>query len=128
VSDARIERVKDLPQELDYLAPDGSEIRLLLSFPRGGLAHCTLPPGATSAAVRHRTVDELWYFLEGRGEVWIEAQEPVAVEPGRCVAIEVGSAFQFRNTGEEPLRFLIATVPEWPGPEEAEPAEGRWTG
>ena len=25
-------------------APDGSEIRLLLETPRGGLSHCTLPP------------------------------------------------------------------------------------
>jgi mannose-6-phosphate isomerase-like protein (cupin superfamily) len=126
---APIEHVKDLPAELGYLAPDGSEIRLLLSFPRGGLAHCTLPPGKTSSAVRHKTVDELWYFLEGRGEVWIESQPDVIdVRPGRCVAIEVGSAFQFRTTGQEPLRFLIATVPEWPGPEEAEPAQGRWAG
>lgn len=45
-----------LPIEYDYLAPDGSEIRLLRSMKGGGLAHCTLPPGAVSQAVRHKTV------------------------------------------------------------------------
>ncbi|MDQ3823861.1 MAG: cupin domain-containing protein [Actinomycetota bacterium] len=121
------ESVKDLPAERDYLAPDGSEIRLLLSYARGGLAHCTLPPGKTSSAVRHRTVDELWYFLDGRGEIWVESlDEPVEVGPGRCVAIKAGDAFQFRATGAEPLVFLIATMPEWPGPHEAEAVQGRW--
>ncbi len=40
----------------DYLAPDGSEIRLLLDLEGGSLAHCTLPPGRISVAQRHRTV------------------------------------------------------------------------
>lgn len=57
---------KDLGESVDYLAPDGSEIRLLPSLPHGGLAHCTLRPGGVSKAVRHRSVEEIWYVLEGR--------------------------------------------------------------
>jgi mannose-6-phosphate isomerase-like protein (cupin superfamily) len=50
----------------------------------------------------------------------------VDVSPGRCLTIEPGEHFQFRNTGAEPLTLVIATIPSWPGPEEAEEVEGRW--
>jgi hypothetical protein len=33
---------KQLPSKVDYLAPDGSEIRLLPSLADGGVCHCTL--------------------------------------------------------------------------------------
>jgi mannose-6-phosphate isomerase-like protein (cupin superfamily) len=113
---------QDVRDAHDYLAPDGSEIRLLTSLPRGGLAHCTLPAGATSASVRHRTVDEIWFFLEGNGQLWrSDRAEPVDVRPGQSLAIRCGVSFRFRNTGDVPLRFIIATMPEWPGAEEAEP-------
>jgi len=55
-----------LPEKYE-LAPDRSEIRPLLSMRRGGLAHCTLAPHGISLAVEHRTIEEIWYFLHGRG-------------------------------------------------------------
>lgn len=57
------EAVVSLKPDRDYLAPDGSEIRLLVSGEHGGFAHCVLPAGRMSAPVRHRTVEELWYVL-----------------------------------------------------------------
>jgi hypothetical protein len=36
-----------LPTDYDYLAPDGSEIRLLPEVGGEGLAHCTLPVNST---------------------------------------------------------------------------------
>jgi hypothetical protein len=48
-----------LGTEVDAIAPDGSEIRLMGARPGGTFAHCTLAPGATSLAVRHRTVEEI---------------------------------------------------------------------
>ncbi|MEK6283898.1 MAG: hypothetical protein AABN95_26395 [Acidobacteriota bacterium] len=36
-------KLKTLPEQYDYLAPDGSEIRLLPDVSGGGLAHCRLP-------------------------------------------------------------------------------------
>ena len=44
-------------------APDGSDVRLLLRGSRGSTAHFELGPGQTSKAVRHRTVEEVWYFV-----------------------------------------------------------------
>ena len=61
---------KQLPQNFDHLAPDGSEIRLLADMKGGGLVHCTLPPHGTSLAFSHKTAEEIWYFIQGQGEVW----------------------------------------------------------
>jgi mannose-6-phosphate isomerase-like protein (cupin superfamily) len=119
----------DLAERLDYLAPDGSEIRLLPNVEGGGLAHCTLPAGRTSMAVRHKTVDEVWYVLSGEGELWrggSDEQEVVRLHPARGLTIPVGVAFQFRSSGTEDLQVLIGTFPRWPGPEEAQPAEPHW--
>jgi mannose-6-phosphate isomerase-like protein (cupin superfamily) len=54
-----------LKRKATYIAPDGSEIRKLPDVKGGGLAHCTLPSRRTSLAVRHKTVEEIWYFIEG---------------------------------------------------------------
>jgi mannose-6-phosphate isomerase-like protein (cupin superfamily) len=120
---------KNLPEEYDYPAPDGSEIRLLSQADGGGLAHCTLLVKGVSKLVAHKTVEEIWYFISGRGEVWRKLDEMEAVtevESGTSQVVPTGASFQFRNTGEEPLCFIIATIPRWPGAEEARPAEGRW--
>src|SRR5688500_6546526 len=62
----------------DYLAPDTSEIRLLLTendTHSVSLAHCTLPADCTSIACMHKSVEEIWYFLSGTGEVWLNNAE-----------------------------------------------------
>ena len=120
---------KPLASDCDTLAPDGSEIRLLSSASRGSMVHCTLNPGEVSLPVAHRTVDEVWYFLEGSGQVWrqLGEQERVAeVAPGVSLSIPVGAHFQFRTTGDRPLRFLIVTMPPWPGEDEAYRVPGQW--
>jgi mannose-6-phosphate isomerase-like protein (cupin superfamily) len=117
------------PVKPSYLAPDGSEIRSLAEVTAGGLCHCTLPAGQVAAAVSHRTVEEIWYFIEGHGEVWRkhgEEEFAVEVRRGTSLTIPVGTHFQFRNTGQEPLCLVIATMPRWPGPDEAKPVEGQW--
>ena len=110
-------------------APDGSEIRLLLETVRGGLSHCTLPPGKVSLAVRHQTIEEIWYFLGGAGELWRkldDREEVVPVAPGVSISLPTGVHFQFRNTGRDPLIFAIATMPPWPGMDEAVRVAGHW--
>jgi mannose-6-phosphate isomerase-like protein (cupin superfamily) len=117
--------------EYDVIAPDGSEIRLLVQTERGSMVHCTLAIGQVTAAVRHQTVDEVWYCLAGEGEVWRRDggghAEVVTVTPGVALSIPVGVAFQFSATGTEPLQLLITTMPPWPGGDEALPVDGAWT-
>ena len=122
-------QTKQLPEDYDTLAPDGSEIRILAATGGGSMVHCSLPPGQTSLAVAHRTVEEVWYFLAGRGEVWRklgEREEVVEVSPGASLSIPLGAHFQFRNTGDTPLRFVLTTIPPWPGTEEAYRVPGYW--
>lgn len=120
---------KALSANLDVMAPDGSEIRFLAKTSRGWSVHCTLPPGGVSRAVAHRTVEEIWYFLVGEGEVWRklgEVEEVTAVAPGVSLNVPTGAHFQFRNCGSGPLRFLITTMPPWPGDDEAYRVPGYW--
>ena len=122
--------VMTLPPDVDVLAPDGSEVRVLLSLSRGSMAHFLLPSGQVSRAVRHRSVEEIWYILSGHGEMWRAAgdqQEIITLAPGLCLTIPAGVGFQFRSHGNEPLAAVAITMPPWPGMEEALPARGPWT-
>jgi mannose-6-phosphate isomerase-like protein (cupin superfamily) len=113
----------------DAMAPDGSEVRALAATNRGSMAHFRLPPGGVSKAVAHRTVEEVWYFTAGRGDMWRRSEsgeETVAVHPGVSVAIPAGAAFQFRAAGDSALEAVAVTMPPWPGPDEARPEKGVW--
>jgi len=115
--------------KLDAVAPDGSDVRLLLGLHGGGMAHFELGPGQISNAITHRTVEEIWYFLSGRGQMWRKQNgksEIVDVYPGICITIPVGTHFQFRSFGYEPLAAIGVTMPPWPGEDEAVPVEGEW--
>jgi mannose-6-phosphate isomerase-like protein (cupin superfamily) len=120
---------RQLSEAYDVLAPDTSEIRLLVGTSRGSLAHGTLPPGGVSLAVVHRTVEEVWYVTAGQGQVWRKqgGQEMVVdVEPGTALTIPTGAHFQFRSIGPEPLRFVMCTMPPWPGEQEAVRVPDHW--
>ena len=64
-------------------------------------------------------VDEIWYILEGHGEMWRregEFEEVVALKPTLCLTIPVGTSFQFRAIGSSPLSAFAVTMPpedEW---------------
>ena len=116
-----------LPVAPDDVAPDGSDVRVLLRLDGGGMAHFELAPAQTSRAVTHRTDEEIWFFLSGRGQMWRRQDgydEIVDVSPGVCLTIPLGTQFQFRSLGNEPLAAIGVTTPPWPGEEEAMEAEG----
>jgi mannose-6-phosphate isomerase-like protein (cupin superfamily) len=113
-----------LPDDPTIVAPDGSDVRVLLQRPGGSMAHFELAPGRASTAVAHHTVDEIWYFLNGEGEMWRrlgEEESTVPVRPGTCITIPVGTHFQFRAANHTPLAAVGITMPPWPGPNEAYP-------
>jgi mannose-6-phosphate isomerase-like protein (cupin superfamily) len=113
----------------DALAPDGSDVRILCRTERGSLAHFTLPPGAVSIAVAHRTIEEVWYVLSGRGRMWRRLdgrEEIVELAPGVSLTLPVGTRFQFRCDGADPLAAVGVAMPPWPGEDEAYAVEGPW--
>ncbi len=109
----------------DAIAPDGSEITSLVRTDRASLVEVRLPAGQTSRPVRHRTVEEIWYFRAGRGRLWLRSPAGEAtvraVRPGTTLVIPTGWAFQFQAADGD-LRFLCYTSPPWPGDAEAQPA------
>lgn len=111
------------------------------------MAHFELGAGQVSRAVAHRGVDEIWYVLSGRGEMWRRQadeaerhdhggpvgqgargarEETVPLEPGTCLSLPAGTHFQFRATGAGPLAAVAVTMPPWPGPDEAYEVDGPW--
>ena len=118
-----------ISQNPDAMAPDGSEVRFLARTDRGSMAQFTLPVGKTSIAVAHRTVEEVWFFTQGQGQFWCKSaagEEVMEIHPGVTLSITVGTHFQFRNTGSEPLVAIATTMPPWPGENEAYKVEGKW--
>ena len=114
----------------DAIAPDGSEIRLVIdarhAATHSSLVEVTLAAGQVSRPVRHRTVEEVWYVLEGCGRVWRQppsagaaAMPPLSVSPGDALTIPAGWGFQFAAGPDGRLRVLCHTVPPWPGAEVA---------
>lgn len=94
------------------------------------MARFRLPPGRCSRAVVHRSVEELWLFTSGHGEIWRQdgaRQEITAVEPGTCISLPSGTRFQFRCLGHSPLEAVGVTMPPWPGEGEAEMVRGPWS-
>lgn len=102
---------------------------MLLSLEGGSMAHFQLGPGRISRAVAHHSVEEIWFFLTGRGQMWRKRdgqEDIVEVQQGVCVSIPVGTHFQFRSAGTVPLSAVAVTMPPWPGAGEAYFVAGPW--
>jgi mannose-6-phosphate isomerase-like protein (cupin superfamily) len=98
-----------LPRAFDAIAPDGSEVRVLLSLSAGSMAHFRLPAGRISLAVRHRTVEEIWYVVAGTGEMWRSdgaREEITTLAPGSCLTIPVGTRSSSDPLARHRLRSL----------------------
>jgi mannose-6-phosphate isomerase-like protein (cupin superfamily) len=104
-------------------------VRVLLQLARGGMAHFELGAGPVSRPVAHRHVDEIWYLVGGRGEMWRrqgDRQDTVPLVAGTCVSIPAGTRFQFRSSQADPLTAVAVTMPPWTGPDEAYEVSGTW--
>jgi mannose-6-phosphate isomerase-like protein (cupin superfamily) len=120
---------RQLPGAPDVIAPDGSDVRVLLQLGRGSMAHFELGAGQVSRPVAHHSVDEIWYVLHGRGQMWrrqAQRQETVPLSVGTCVSIPAGTHFQFRADRGGPLAAIGVTMPPWPGADEAYEVPGAW--
>ena len=111
-------------------SPLGAFIRYLQDGPHGTMIHSTVPPGMVGRACHFRSIDEYWFVLSGRGEVWRRARDGAEsiteLRPGVSVDIPLGTEFQYRCTGGEPLAFICTPLPPWPGDEEAVLVDGPW--
>ena len=119
-----------LPIDPTITAPDGSQVRVLLSLSAGGMAHFELAPGKVAKAVTHRTVEEIWFVLDGEGQMWRkqgEREEIIDLKPGVCLTLPVGTHFQFRAGETASVSAVAVTMPPWPGNDEAVFVAGPWS-
>jgi len=117
------------PSSPDDRSPAGAEIRHLMDGETGSMIHSTVPPGQVNRATVHATVSEFWHVLSGEGQIWrrdASDEETTVLVSGVSIDIPVGTAFQYRCTGDEPLQFLCISMPRWPGEQEATFIEGPW--
>ncbi len=107
--------VVNIDQVESFTTKDGSEIRELLSHRNScignqTLAEARLSPGASTAAHHHPKTEEIYYVLEGRGEMCLGGKHR-AVGAGDAVAIPPGAVHQVTNTGPCVLKFLCCCAP-----------------
>jgi mannose-6-phosphate isomerase-like protein (cupin superfamily) len=122
--------IRSLPEAPHAIAPDGMEVRLLTAGGRGSMAHFRLGPQSVGRAVRHATVDEMWFVTAGSAELWRmirDVEEVMRVETGDAFDLPVGTSFQLRNNADAPFDAVGVTMPPWPGDHEATVVPGRWT-
>jgi mannose-6-phosphate isomerase-like protein (cupin superfamily) len=118
-----------LPEERTVVAPDGSDVRVLLGLQGGGMAHFQLAAGQVAAAVTHRTVEEIWFVISGAGQMWRkqgQREEITDLLPGLCLTLPLGTHFQFRAAADTALSAIAITLPPWPGEGEAIAVCGIW--
>ena len=122
-------QTRPVPSAPDGRAPAGAQIRSLIDNEIGSMIHSTVPPGQVNRATVHATVSEFWHVLSGEGLIWRRdgaGEETTVLEPGVSIDIPVGTAFQYRCTGVDPLEFLCISMPRWPGDKEATVIQGPW--
>jgi mannose-6-phosphate isomerase-like protein (cupin superfamily) len=96
---------------------DGSQIREWagpVSMParNQSLAEATIPVGGSTAAHYHRTTEELYLIVAGRGRLLIDGEERT-VEDGDCALIPPGAVHKLFNEGGAPLRVICACAPAY---------------
>jgi mannose-6-phosphate isomerase-like protein (cupin superfamily) len=105
---------KDIPH---YQSLDGSQIRELMHpdehpVQYQSLAEAIVLPGEATHLHRHRTSEEIYHFLDGRG-LMVLGKECFDVGVGDTVLIPPGTSHRVANSGAEPLRFLCACTPAY---------------
>ncbi len=110
--------IKDLAKCRYFQAADNTCICELLHPGRDGLdlpfsiAHAILQPGAASLSHKLKTSSEVYFILEGEGEMHIDS-EKAAVRAGQAILIPPGSWQHIRNTGSFSLKFICIVNPFW---------------
>ena len=122
-------QTRSFPSAPEGRSPAGAEIRYLMEGETGSMIHSTVPPGQVNRATVHATVSEFWHVLSGEGQIWRRdgaGEETTDLRRGVSIDIPVGTAFQYRCRGIDPLRFVCISMPRWPGAQEATVIEGPW--
>lgn len=109
--------IRSLATAEPFTTADGSLIRELLGLPTArvrnqSLAEATLEPGQATQRHYHGEAEEIYFLLEGTGELEIDGDE-ASVATGDAVLIPPGAWHSIQATGSERLRFLCCCSPPY---------------
>ena len=109
--------IHNIDRAAAFTTKDGSEIRELLAHRNScirnqSLAEARLPAGRATMPHFHPQAEEIYYIIEGQGEM-ILAHEKRTVVPGDAIAIPPGVPHQIINEASEPLIFLCCCAPAY---------------
>jgi mannose-6-phosphate isomerase-like protein (cupin superfamily) len=106
-----------LEQREPFITADRSSIRELVGLPSGNateqsVAEATVPPGGETVEHYHRTTEEVYLFLSGKGRMRL-GDEEAEVRAGDTVVIPPGAKHKLWNTSPEPLVLLCCCAPPY---------------
>jgi mannose-6-phosphate isomerase-like protein (cupin superfamily) len=109
--------VKNLKHVESFITMDGSEIRELLAYRNScirnqSLAEARIASGNRTAPHYHRKTEEIYYILQGQGEMTID-DATQSVGPLDAIAIPPGAVHSILNTGSQPLVLLCCCAPAY---------------
>jgi mannose-6-phosphate isomerase-like protein (cupin superfamily) len=93
-----------------FTTRDGSTIHELHHTALQSLAQATLEPGQTTRRHYHRRSEEIYFLLEGKGEMELEGDRKL-LTAGDAVLIPAGAWHEIRAVGR--LRFLCCCAPPY---------------
>ena len=99
-----------------FTTADGSTIRVLLddvvaAARNQSLAEAELAPGQATQRHCHGASEEIYFVLEGSGEVEVDGRR-ARVGPGDAILITPGAWHQIQ-AADSPLRFLCCCAPPY---------------
>lgn len=109
ITDCHHERVIDRSLLAELLHPDKVHGAESLEC---SIAHAIIPPGESTLPHILKKSTELYYILEGTGEMHIDG-ETAAVHSGQVIFIPPHARQWIRNTSKEILVFLCIVSPKW---------------
>lgn len=109
--------IRSLAASEPFTTADGSTIRELIGLltapvENQSLAEATLEPGQATTRHYHAESEELYFLLEGSGEMEV-AGELATVGSGDAILIPPGAWHQIHAGADSPLRFLCCCAPPY---------------
>jgi quercetin dioxygenase-like cupin family protein len=108
--------VRSLAEAEAFTTADGSTIRELLGLPTApvqnqSLAEATLAPGQSTKRHYHREAEEIYYVVEGSGEMELDGDRR-RIGVGDAVLIPPGAWHEITADGDG-CRFLCCCAPPY---------------
>jgi len=99
--------------ETDALTCPYGEVRRVVTGGEGGVANIHVIRVTRGKPHIHRSYDEVYFVLAGRGRIRLDARE-LELRPGAAAVIPAGTVHSLEAEGDGPLEFVIFGVPPVP--------------